>query len=131
MCVSNEALHAKLHVRLYVYLPLVSITANYIVHHAWSEGESPYLNDSVRQSSRHVLTDRYTDKGRSLRCKGACLAENCMASSFKKRAPSKPSYPRGTRPSFHNSALLLSTGVPSLDVVLGAWLSSCTRTHTH
>ena len=42
-----------------------------------------------------------------------------MASSFKKRAPSKPNYPRGTRPSFHNSTLLLSTGVPSLDALLG------------
>ena len=43
------------------------------------------------------------------------------ASSFKKKVSSKTNYPRGTRPSFHNSSLLLSTGVPSLDALLGMY----------
>ena len=43
-----------------------------------------------------------------------------MASSFKKKSTTKPTYPRGTKPSFHNSSLLVSTGVPSLDSLLGS-----------
>ncbi len=39
--------------------------------------------------------------------------------SFKKKSSSKPSHPHGTRPSFHNAQLLVSTGVPSLDPLLG------------
>ena len=42
-----------------------------------------------------------------------------MATSFKKRVSSKPSHPHGTRPSLHNAQLLISSGVPSLDVLLG------------
>ena len=42
-----------------------------------------------------------------------------MATSFKKKGASKPSHPRGTRPSLHNAQLLVSSGVPSLDVLLG------------
>ena len=43
-----------------------------------------------------------------------------MASSFRKKAASsKPSLPRGSRPSLHNAQLLVSSGVPSLDYLLG------------
>lgn len=42
-----------------------------------------------------------------------------MATSFKKKANSKLSQPRGTRPSLHYAQALISTGVPSLDVLLG------------
>ena len=41
------------------------------------------------------------------------------ATSFKKRVSSKPSHPIGTRPSLHNAQLLVSSGVPSLDFLLG------------
>jgi elongator complex protein 4 len=46
-----------------------------------------------------------------------------MASSFKKKSTTKPTYPRGTKPSFHNSSLLVSTGVPSLDSLLGGGIA--------
>ena len=42
-----------------------------------------------------------------------------MSTSLKKRVSSKPSHPLGTRPSLHNAQLLVSSGVPSLDVLLG------------
>ena len=43
-----------------------------------------------------------------------------MASSFKKkRTSSKPSHPRGCRPSLYNAQLLVSSGVPSIDSLLG------------
>lgn len=43
-----------------------------------------------------------------------------MATSFRKRVHSSKSYLRGTRPSLQNAALLLvSTGVPSMDALLG------------
>ena len=42
-----------------------------------------------------------------------------MSTSFKKRVSSKSSHPLGTRPSLHNAQLLVSSGVPSLDVLLG------------
>ncbi|KAL5516573.1 hypothetical protein EMCRGX_G001946 [Ephydatia muelleri] len=45
-----------------------------------------------------------------------------MATSFKKKANSKLSQPRGTRPSLHYAQALISTGVPSLDVLLGGGL---------
>lgn len=49
---------------------------------------------------------------------GLCAA---MATSFKKKGSSRPSHPRGTRPSLHNAQLLVSTGVPSLDALLGIY----------
>lgn len=42
------------------------------------------------------------------------------STSFKKKASGKPSHPRGTRPSLHNAQLLVSTGVPSMDALLGS-----------
>ncbi|XP_064400311.1 elongator complex protein 4-like [Halichondria panicea] len=46
-----------------------------------------------------------------------------MASSFRKKGSSKSTHLRGTRPSLHNTQLLVSTGVPSLDVLLGGGLA--------
>lgn len=47
-----------------------------------------------------------------------------MATSFKKKTTSsRPVHPRGTRPSLHNAQLLVSSGVPSLDVLLGGGLA--------
>ncbi|XP_051885337.1 elongator complex protein 4 [Pristis pectinata] len=43
--------------------------------------------------------------------------------SFQRRARSKRAAVAGTRPSVHNGQLLLSTGVPSLDYVLGGGLA--------
>lgn len=45
-----------------------------------------------------------------------------MATSFKKKASSKLSQLRGTRPSLYNAQPLVSTGVPSLDALLGGGL---------
>ena len=42
-----------------------------------------------------------------------------VKTSFKKKSSSKPDHPRGTRPSLHNAQLQVSTGVPSLDSLLG------------
>ena len=43
-----------------------------------------------------------------------------MATSFKKRgASARPLHPRGSRPSLHNAQLLVSSGVPSMDALLG------------
>ena len=45
-----------------------------------------------------------------------------MATSFKKRgaaAAARPQHPRGSRPSLHNAQLLVSSGVPSMDALLG------------
>lgn len=39
--------------------------------------------------------------------------------SFKRKSSSKASHPNGTKPSLHNAQLLTSTGVPSLDPLLG------------
>ncbi|XP_065912479.1 elongator complex protein 4-like [Dysidea avara] len=39
--------------------------------------------------------------------------------SFKKAGRPKTTYPRGTKPSLHNSQLLISSGTPSLDALLG------------
>jgi hypothetical protein len=43
-----------------------------------------------------------------------------MASSFRKKSHrGRGSYPAGTKISLHNNQLLISTGVPSLDSLLG------------
>ena len=39
--------------------------------------------------------------------------------SFKKAGRAKVVHPRGTKPSLHNSQLLISSGTPSLDTLLG------------
>ena len=39
--------------------------------------------------------------------------------SFKKAGRAKAVHPRGTKPSLHNSQLLISSGTPSLDALLG------------
>lgn len=39
--------------------------------------------------------------------------------SFKKAGRAKAIHPRGTKPSLHNSQLLISSGTPSLDALLG------------
>ena len=49
-----------------------------------------------------------------------------MATSFKKKSTlGRAIYPSGTRPSLHNNHLLVSSGVPSMDSVIGEthWLS--------
>lgn len=46
-----------------------------------------------------------------------------VKTSFKKKSSSKPDHPRGTRPSLHNTQLQVSTGVPSLDSLLGGGLN--------
>ncbi|XP_003383049.1 PREDICTED: elongator complex protein 4-like [Amphimedon queenslandica] len=47
-----------------------------------------------------------------------------MATSFRKRAHSSKIHPLGTRPSIQNASLLLvSTGVPSMDALLGGGMS--------
>jgi len=48
-----------------------------------------------------------------------------MSTSFKKRVSSKgrPSLPAGTKPSLANNQLLLSTGIPSLDAIIGGGLA--------
>ena len=46
--------------------------------------------------------------------------ENQMASSFKKKSNrGRGNYPAGTKISLHNNQLLISSGVPSLDSLLG------------
>lgn len=46
-----------------------------------------------------------------------------MASSFKKKgSSSKPLHPLGSRPSLYNAQLLVSSGVPSMDLLLGCYL---------
>lgn len=43
-----------------------------------------------------------------------------MATSFKKKGSrGRAVYPPGTRPSLHNNQLLISSGVPSMDSVIG------------
>lgn len=43
-----------------------------------------------------------------------------MATSFKKKGSrGRAVYPSGTRPSLHNNQLLISSGVPSMDNVIG------------
>jgi elongator complex protein 4 len=42
--------------------------------------------------------------------------------SFRKKTSSKSSHPMGTRPSLHNAQLLISTGVPSMDTLIGGGL---------
>lgn len=43
-----------------------------------------------------------------------------MATSFKKKGSrGRAVYPRGTRPSLHNNQLLISSGVPSMDSMIG------------
>ena len=43
-----------------------------------------------------------------------------MATSFKKKSTrGRAIYPPGTRPSLHNNQLLVSSGVPSMDNVIG------------
>ncbi|CAI8017665.1 Elongator complex protein 4 [Geodia barretti] len=48
-----------------------------------------------------------------------------MATSFKKRgaAAARPQHPLGSRPSLHNAQLLVSSGVPSMDALLGGGLA--------
>ena len=53
-----------------------------------------------------------------------------MASSFKKKSTrGRLTYPAGTKVSLHNKQLLISSGIPSLDTVLGEmrsiWAYSC------
>lgn len=48
---------------------------------------------------------------------------NMASSSFKKKLSSKPSHPRGCRPSLYNAQLLVSSGVPSMDSLLGGGLA--------
>ena len=43
-----------------------------------------------------------------------------MATSFKKKTTrGRPILPSGVKPSLHNNQLLVSTGIPSLDVLIG------------
>ena len=44
-----------------------------------------------------------------------------MATSFKKKTATRgrPTLPSGVKPSLHNNQLLVSTGIPSLDVLIG------------
>ena len=47
-----------------------------------------------------------------------------MATSFKKKGTrGRVVYPPGTRPSLHNNQLLISSGVPSLDNVIGEFIT--------
>lgn len=47
-----------------------------------------------------------------------------MATSFKKKGSrGRAVYPPGTRPSLHNSQLLISSGVPSMDNVVGEFIA--------
>ena len=48
-------------------------------------------------------------------------------SSFQKRVKSKILQIPGCRPSLHNNQLLVSTGVPSLDTVIGEYDSQVTK----
>ena len=51
---------------------------------------------------------------------GAVSGKFNMATSFRKRVHSSKIHPLGTRPSIQNASLLLvSTGVPSMDALLG------------
>lgn len=46
-----------------------------------------------------------------------------MATSFKKKGSrGRAVYPPGTRPSLHNNQLLISSGVPSLDNMIGEFI---------
>jgi len=46
-----------------------------------------------------------------------------MATSFKKKGSrGRAVYPPGTRPSLHNNQLLTSSGVPSLDNMIGEFI---------
>ncbi|XP_078405545.1 elongator complex protein 4 isoform X2 [Cetorhinus maximus] len=47
----------------------------------------------------------------------------CASTSFQRRARSQRALARGTRPSLRNGQLLLSTGVPSLDYIIGGGLA--------
>ncbi|XP_067850294.1 elongator complex protein 4 [Heptranchias perlo] len=47
----------------------------------------------------------------------------CAGTSFQRRVRSKRAPAAGTRPSLHNGQLLLSTGVPSLDYIIGGGLA--------
>lgn len=49
--------------------------------------------------------------------------------SFKKAGRSKVVHPRGTKPSLHNSQLLISSGTPSLDALLGNRCCNIIRVH--
>ncbi|KAJ7384443.1 Elongator subunit elp4 [Desmophyllum pertusum] len=47
-----------------------------------------------------------------------------MATSFKKKGSrGRAVYPSGTRPSLHNNQLLISSGVPSMDNVIGGGIA--------
>lgn len=52
-----------------------------------------------------------------------CKKKIKMATSFKKKGSRGCAvYPPGTRPSLHNSQLLISSGVPSMDNVVGEFI---------
>ena len=45
-----------------------------------------------------------------------------MATSFQKKTRAKVIQIAGAKPSLYNNQLLVSTGIPSLDALLGDWL---------
>ncbi|XP_063294964.1 elongator complex protein 4 [Pelobates fuscus] len=58
--------------------------------------------------------------GQSVSCRDVCVGAE---TSFRRKVRGKLPAIRGTRPSVHNGQLLLSTGVPSLDHILGGGIA--------
>lgn len=67
---------------------------------------------SLKNRVRHIMN--------TILCKKKKIK---MATSFKKKGSrGRAVYPPGTRPSLHNSQLLISSGVPSMDNVVGEFI---------
>ena len=93
---------------------------------AWASpsSEACVTVDHTHQAASLYLYDIYVN------LKKRTLTFCSMATSFKKKGgASRPQHPRGSRPSLHNSQLLVSSGVPSMDVLLGT--ASVTMTLTY